>query len=223
MVLIPGGEYDIGDKRGLPDAKPYHKVVLDPFYIDNHEVSNAQYMEFAEAAGHRLPLFWNDSTLNDPRMPVTGVSWDDAVAYAEWAGKRLPTEAEWEAAARGGLIREDYPWEGTPDGEKANYRFDPSEAPEGLNYIGQYPQNGYGLYDMAGNVYEWIADYYSASIYADTSRYNRPTGPSEGTARVLRGGAWNYTGEFLKVSYRNKAAPHIRTRYIGFRCARSVD
>jgi iron(II)-dependent oxidoreductase len=206
MILIPAGEYLIGDDEGLPDQKPAHKVKLDAFFIDAYEVTNSQYAKFLEDSGHRLPLFWLDTTLNRPYMPVTGVSWDDAVAYCQWAGKRLPTEAEWETAARGGLTEQEYPWEGSIKKEKANYRDDPDKKPSGLKEVGQYPPNGYGLYDMSGNVWEWTADLYSKNS----------------SARVLRGGSWNYTAEFQKCAYRNRALPDLRTNYIGFRCVKSA-
>ena len=223
MILIPGGDYVIGDDKGLYDQRPQHKVTLRPFYIDNHEVSNAQYSEFVESTGHRLPLFWEDSTLNKPYLPVTGVSWDDAAAYCEWAGKRLPTEAEWEAAAGGGFKYQEYPWKGSPNPEKANYHHDTDEEPEGIKPVGQYSPNGYVLYDMAGNVWEWVFDYYSPTGYADSTDWNNPRGPNRGTARVIRGGAWNYTEDFLKCAHRNRAAPFVRFSYIGFRCARDAE
>jgi formylglycine-generating enzyme required for sulfatase activity len=223
MVLIPGGEYVIGDDQGFPDQRPAHKVKLRSFFIDIHEVTNAQYKVFLEATGHRLPLFWNDSSYNKPHLPVSGVSWDDALAYCRWAGKRLPTEAEWEAAARGGLAGENYPWEGAIKEEKANYRANLDKKPEGIKSIGQYPPNGYGLYDMAGNVYEWCTDYYSPNIYADSSKWYNPTGGEDGKARVIRGGCWNYGAEFLKCAYRNFAAPEMRFNNLGFRGAKNAD
>ena len=219
MVLIPGGEYIIGYNKGKFDQKPEHKVKLRPFYIDIHEVTNAQFAEFLEATGRRLPLYWEDSTYNRPHLPVTGVSWDDAVAYCQWAGKRLPTEAEWEVAARGGLEREKYPWDGKIGADKANYRYDLDEDPEGIKPVGQYPLNGYGLYDMAGNVWEWTADYYSPIAYADTSDWDNPQGPRKGTTRVIRGGAWNYGEDYLQCAYRNRARSDMRFNYLGFRCA----
>jgi formylglycine-generating enzyme required for sulfatase activity len=223
MALVPGGEYYIGEKKGLIDQRPRHKVKVKSFYLDVHEVSNAQYQAFLEDAGHRKPLYWDDTTFNKSYLPVTGVSWEDAAAYCDWAGKRLPTEAEWEIAARGALEGEEYPWKGSAKKEHANYRFKETEPPQGMMPVGQYATNGYGLYDMAGNVWEWTADYYSASIYADTSTWSNPAGPPKGAAKVIRGGAWNYTEEFLGCGWRNKAAPDLRVNYIGFRCARDAE
>ena len=223
MILIPGGEYLIGNDDDLKDQRPRHKVVLKAFFIDNHEVTNEQYERFTESANHRLPYFWQDTTLNKPSLPVTGISWEDAKAYCEWRGGRLPTEAEWEAAAGGGLKNADYPWEGAPSGELANYIFDPDEDPLGIKIVGQYPPNGYGLYDMAGNVYEWVNDYYSQTFYADSTSWKFPNGPEKGDLRVIRGGSWNYTEEFMQIYRRNKAKPDTRFRYIGFRCAKDAE
>lgn len=223
MILIPGGEYLIGNDNDLKDQRPRHKVVLKAFFIDNHEVNNAQYLRFAEAVGHRLPYFWKDTTLNDPQMPVTGVSWGDADAYCKWMGGRLPTESEWEAAAGGGLRNQSYPWEDSPSKELANYIYDPDEDPEGLKPVGQYPPNGYGLYDMAGNVYEWVSDYYAPKFYSDSTGWKNPSGPVKGNTRVIRGGAWNYTEEFMQIYRRNRAKPSDRFRYIGFRCAKDAE
>lgn len=223
MALIPGGVYNIGNDKGIPDQRPRHKVKLRSFYLDIHEVTNAQYAEFLEATGHREPLFWDDTTYNKPYLPVTGVSWNDAAAYCKWAGKRLPTEAEWEAAARGGLEGEDYPWKGPPDENLANYHHDSASPPKGIKPAGQYKPNGFGLLDMAGNVWEWTYDYYKPDYYADSTSVDNPRGPSRGTSRVIRGGAWNYGPDFMKVYYRNRAAPHLRLNYIGFRCARDAE
>ena len=223
MALIPGGDYVIGYKKGLYEQKPVHTVTLSAFLIDIHEVTNAQYKKFLEAAGHCLPFYWDDTLYNHPNKPVIGLSWYDAEAYCQWAGKRLPTEAEWEAASRGGLEGEKYPFDGRINSEKVNYRFDRLEDPKGLSIIGQYPPNGYGLYDMAGNAYEWCNDWFSKTAYRDTSSYNNPRGPAKGEAKVMRGGAWNYGEDFQQVFYRNRAKPDIRANYIGFRCAKDAE
>ena len=223
MALILAGTYTVGYKKGISDQRPEHEVEIDSFYLDIHEVTNAQYGVFLDSTGYRQPLFWDDSTLNEPHQPVTGVSWYDAVAYCEWAGKRLPTEAEWEIAARGGLTGEEYPWNGRASEDKANYRYDETMTDGGVREVGQYPPNGYGLYDMAGNVWEWTADYYSPSIYADSTRWTNPRGPGKGTAKALRGGSWNYTKEFITVHCRNRLEPSARMNFIGFRCAKDCD
>ena len=121
MVLIPAGEFQMGSNYGYNDEKPVHTVYLDAFYMDKYEVTNALYKKFMDATGHKAPAYWNDSSYNAPDQPVLGVSWNDAKAYAEWAGKRLPTEAEWEKAARGGLVGKKYPWGDSISHDDANY------------------------------------------------------------------------------------------------------
>ena len=147
MALIPAGTFEMGSNDGRDGEKPVHTVSLDAFYIDTYPVTNAQYKKFIEAGGHDKPRLWGDKRFNRPDQPVVGVTWYDAMAYCEWAGKRLPTEAEWEKAARGGLVGARFPW-GDPDadGTKANY----GQNENGTTPVRKYPANGYGLYDMAG-------------------------------------------------------------------------
>ncbi|MBC8204542.1 formylglycine-generating enzyme family protein [bacterium] len=222
MALITGGKYFIGNSKGLSDQRPAHEVTIDSFYIDIHEVTNAQYQVFLDSTGYRQPLFWDDSLYNHPFQPVVGVSWDDAAAYCKWAGKRLPTEAEWEIAACGGLIGKEYPWEGRADETKANYRYDETVQDLNIRIVGQYPPNGYGLSDMAGNVWEWVYDYYSPTFYADSTKWNNPKGPAKGTAKVIRGGSFNYTAEFITVYCRNRLKPASQLNFVGFRCAKNI-
>ncbi len=178
MVLIHAGEFlmgatdgdDMGYTREFQKEKPQHVVYLDAFYINIFQATNAQYKKFMEATGHRAPGQWNKPEFNAPNNPVVGVGWYDAVAYAEGAGKRLPTEAEWENAARGGLVNARYPWGDKPlDGIQCNFKDRDTDTDilydetinDGYRYtapVGSYPPNGYGLYDMAGNVFEWCAD-----------------------------------------------------------------
>ena len=157
MVLIPGGTFEMGDHLdNMSSALPVHRVTLDEFYMDSREVTNGQYGVFVEQTGHRKPSYWSNtgfnSSVNQANQPVVGLDWNDAVAYAKWAGKRLPTEAEWEYAARGGLAGKRYPWgdEGATV-ERENYGNNVGKPA----VVGSYPANGYGLYDMAGNVREW--------------------------------------------------------------------
>jgi len=222
MVLIPAGKYVIGNKKGLAEQKPEHSVTVKAFYIDIHEVTNAQYQVFLDSTGYALPMYWGDTLYNKPYQPVVGVSWYDAVEYCQWAGKRLPTEAEWEIAARGGLTGEDYPFKGKIDEDKVNYIFDKFEKPKGVLKAGSYPPNGYGLYDMAGNVYEWCSDWYSKTAYKDSSDYVNPQGPVKGEAKVMRGGSWNYIADFQQVAMRNRAKPELKANYIGFRCVKDA-
>ena len=182
MVWIPAGEFQMGSDSDTPDGKPKHPVTLKAFYIDQYEVTNAQYKAFVDANPHwrkdQIPrtyhdgyylAHWNgnDYPFDKGNCPVVYVSWYAAMAYAQWAGKRLPTEAEWEKAARGGLINKIYPWGDLIDASKSNYF---SGTGKGLTPIGSYPSNDYDLYDMAGNVREWCLDVYDATFYANSPR-----------------------------------------------------
>ena len=231
MVLIPAGKFQMGGSDGLDSEKPVHTVYLDAFYMDKYEVTNAQYKTFMDATGHKAPLWmsWRDPKLNAPNHPVVGVSWHDAVAYAKWAGKRLPTEAEWEKAARGGLVGKKYPW-GDEDPNETSCNFGdfgtfgdikvPWNADTYTQPVGSYPPNNYGLYDMAGNVWEWCADWYDGDYYSSSPDRN-PTGPESGTLRVARGGSWDHPSDFVRVAYRNYAGPAVTLCLFGFRCAAS--
>ena len=205
--------------EGPADELPVHTVYLDAFYIDKYEVTNALYKKFMEATGHRTPGYWTNPSYNQPDQPVVGVSWDDAEAYARWSGKRLPTEAEWEKAARGGLVGKRYPWGNDISHNDANYSgISGTDIWNGPAPVGKFPPNGYGLYDMAGNVWEWVADRYLSNYYS-ISPQNNPTGPDTGSYRVLRGGSWDYDTYFLRCARRYYYGP-TDTRYdVGFRCA----
>jgi iron(II)-dependent oxidoreductase len=209
------------------DHNPAHKVRVDTFYIDKYEVTNAQYHKFVEETGARLPEFWGMKKYRSgpefPKHPVIGVSWPEAVAYAEWAGKRLPTEAEWEYAARGGLVGKEYPRGNELKPEDANrWRWETlSPSGGGILQVGQYPPNGYGLHDMAGNVAEWVADYY-ADDYYKSSPAKDPRGPAKGKFRVFRGGGWHSGPSCNRVYYRNALPPQWRDFNVGFRCVKDV-
>jgi formylglycine-generating enzyme required for sulfatase activity len=225
MALIPAGEFQMGNNDGSDDEKPVHTVYLDAFYLDVSPVTNAQYRNFIEATGHPEPRYWNDKKFNQPNQPVVGVTWYDAMTYAQWAGKRLPTEAEWEKAGRGGLVGKMYPWgDEQPDDKKANYDGNwgkPTPA-------GDYPKNGYGLHDMAGNVWEWCLDEYQDHFYQNSPRDNPLAGQNRPelltnykniqTSRVLRGGSWGVDPDYIRVACRNRYDPDYRNNYIGFRC-----
>jgi len=220
MILIPAGDFQMGDSfnEGEPDELPVHTVYLDAFYMDVYEVTNAQYKKFMDATGYEAPYYWNDPNYNTPNNPVIGVSWYDAVAYAEYADKYLPTEAQWEKAARGGLVGKRYPWGDDITHNDANY----ANRWKYTSPVGSFAPNGYGLYDIAGNVYEWCADRYDESYYAMSPKQN-PTGPSSGSYRVSRGGAWNnYYTKNLRVSNRGfnafSADPTYTGSGVGFRC-----
>jgi len=222
MLLIPAGEFIMGSGAD-GDGNRTHRVKLDAFDMDAHEVTNAAYYEFCRATGHPLPEFWGlDARRSGPRYPnhpVVGISWQDAVDYAAWQGKRLPTEAEWEYAARGGALGRAYPNADTLGPGDANYAR--SELGHPVE-VGSYAPNGFGLYDMAGNVFEWVADRYAADYYT-TSPPSNPQGPEAGRFRVIRGGGW-HSGSFCnRTYYRNALPPQWVDFAVGFRCVRDVD
>ena len=221
MVLIPGGTFFMGTDQGQAIASPRHPVSLKSFYMDTHEVSNREYQEFCLSTGHKFPEFWGmdiyKSGPDYPDHPVVGVSHFDASLYAEWAGKRLPTEAEWEFAARGGLQDIDYPY-----GEEADHamsRFNDPEAEKGPVKRGSYPPNGYGLYDMSGNVWEWVSDWFLRSYFSESPE-NNPGGPGSGTFRVFRGGGWHSGAGCTTVHHRNALPTHWVDFAGGFRCVK---
>jgi iron(II)-dependent oxidoreductase len=215
MVLIPGGEYMMGkDESG--DSDPAHKVRVDTFYMDKYEVTNSEYLRFCTETDRTLPEYWGvDKYRCGPDFrdhPVVGVSQADAKAYAEWIGKRLPTEAEWEYAARGELVDKNYPFGDEADSAKANFKS------KGTRPVGSYPPNGFGLYDMAGNVVEWVADSYDKDFYASSPEDN-PTGPDKGKFGVIRGGGWHSGPYCNRVFFRNCLPKGWQDINVGFRCA----
>ena len=224
MVLIPAGSFEMGDSKNEPEgwmesSRPVHTVQLDAFHMDVHEVTVGQYKQFVSATGHRSRPDWLRNYSPTDTHPVVGVSWNDATAYAQWAGKRLPTEAEWEYAARGGLSGKRYPWGDEIIHDDANYigtggkdQWDGTTAP-----VGSFKPNGYGLHDMAGNVWEWCADRYGWNYYA-TSSLKNPKGPDTGIWRVLRGGSWDYDANGLRAAYRDGLNPTDTNFNGGFRC-----
>lgn len=248
MVLIPAGEFWMGrfhmwllDELGMHlrlrlDDQPAHLVRLDDYFIDKNEVTNEDYARFLQATGHRKPFHWvkGEYSEGEEKYPVYNVSWDDAEAYCKWIGKRLPTEAEWEKAARGGRERTMFPWgdELTPGGARGRGVNEGIEgdalakrarygAPNGPTKVGSYAPNGYGLHDMIGNVAEWVADWYNRTYYSVTPDSN-PEGPQSGLYRVSRGAGWSVSDErILAASYRNYVNPEHRSNAIGFRCAKT--
>ncbi len=222
LVLVPGGEFLMGsDSEG--DHSPVHKVYIDSFYIDRCAVTNAQYLKFCEATGHRLPDFWGMEGFrcgpDYPNHPVITVSWYDATVYAEWCGKRLPTEAEWEYAARGGLVGMNYPNGDTLHPSDGNYNQSGKGGPVA---VGSYPANGFGLHDMQGNVVEWVWDFYDPDYYSSSPSVN-PQGPEFGRFRVIRGGGWHSGASCNRVYYRNALPTGWVDFNVGFRCAKDIE
>jgi len=196
MVPIPAGCFMMGSDTGDSDERPVRGVCLDAFFMDEYEVTNREYGKFLAATNHERPEYWDNSEFNQPDQPVVGVSWEDAVAYAKWAGKRLPTEAEWEYAARGGLKGKEYPWGDDFPVEQANCgNLDAQHEWDGPSPVGSFEPNGYGLYDMAGNVWEWCSDWYGDTYPSE--KQTDPTGPASGEYRVLRGGCWLVGGKTM--------------------------
>ena len=256
MVLIPAGEFQMGsryDTIGNDATRPMHVVYLDAFYIDKYEVTVGQYNQFVRATNYTPLPEWVYRYSRTDAHPVIGVSWHDATAYAKWAEKRLPTEAEWEKAARGGLVQKNHAWGDTPlDGTQCNFadkhlrtvwnrEREPEDnwADENLNDgyaytapVGRYPPNGYGLYDIVGNVWEWCFDAYDENFYANSS-YQNPIAEivvKDGTntivavnkLRVTRGTSWYDGASSVWIASRLGQSPEGEFTNVGFRCVQSV-
>ena len=248
MVLIPEGEFQMGSNDGNADndEQPVHKVHLDAFYIDVNEVTNGEFKDFLLAnpawqkdridekfrdANYLQDWNGNNFPLGERDHPVRYVSWYAAMAYAVWVDKRLPTEAEWEKAARGDLAKKQYPWGNGINLNRANYGKHLGETTP----VGEYPSNDYGVHDIAGNVWEWCLDEYQVDFYANSPRRN-PTAGAKNVEeivnnfenvvdfRVLRGGGWNSNPEWLRSSNRHGTSPaYAGIGALGFRCAKSVS
>ena len=246
MVLIPTGEFEMGNNNMSAGERPAHTVYVDAFYIDKHEVTNAEYAAFLNAKGKHaegevtwiafdtwLPQIEHvDGVYRVDAMylnhPVVGVSWYGAMAYAKWASKRLPTEAEWEKAARGGLVGKMYPWGDTIDATNANYGNTVGYTTAG----GSYPANGYGLYDMGGNVWEWCLDAHDRYFYRSSPSRNPIAGGTIrfildnyinlNTPRTVRGGSFFNDASFARVAVRYQMEPTITSSRYGFRCVRAA-
>ncbi len=221
MVLIEGGTFHMGIEGGKDN--PRHEVTVSSFYMDATEVTNAEYKAFCEANKRTLPIFWGMDVFRSgddwPDHPIVGVSHSAAKAYAEWAGKRLPTEAEWEYAARGGLADLPFPNGDEPDTLSINHK---RAGHDGSLPVGSLRPNGYGLHDMAGNVREWVADRYGRHYYLDGPDTD-PTGPEAGRFYVIRGGGW-YSGLMCcRNEGRNALASNWGDFAVGFRCAMDVE
>ncbi len=216
MVLLPGGEFQMG-KQGYGDYSPVHTVWLPPFHIDKYEVTNAQYQRFCEDTGRALPFFWGMERFRSgpdfPNHPVVGVSYHDALAYARWRGARLPTEAEWEYAARGGLIGQNY-----PHGDEMDSTLY-VRGNEGPMPVGSFPANGFGLCDVTSNVAEWTSDRFDPDFYQRSPREN-PRGPYAGGYQTIRGGGW-HTGPYCcRIYQRYSLKSNWLDFNVGFRCAK---
>ena len=244
MVMIPGGAFLMGvDKEVNVDTKkmsaikqlkyavsreafhdegPAHNVVIDAFYLDQYEVSNKHYGEFLKATSHPAPAYWDVHRRNNPQQPVSGVNWNDANAYAQKVGKRLPTEAEWEYAARGGNKSKGYKYSGGNDLDAVGW-YDNNSGRK-THPVAQKQPNELGLYDMSGNVWEWCSDWYDEGYYSGSPQTD-PQGPNSGDYRVLRGGFWGNSDPYCRVAYRLVSNPdNVHWYYhFGFRLVLSQD
>lgn len=222
MISIPAGQFTMGSSASNApyDEKPVHTVYVNAFYIDIIEVTNKQYKNFLDDTNHKKPAYWSNSRFNKPDFPVVGVTWEDAQAYAAWAGKRLPTEAEWEYAARGGLPNAKFPW--GDDGAKGRACFGKPYTHGVPENVSSYSANGFKLFDMAGNVSEWCSDWYRADSYKD-AQSNNPTGPSNTNSKVIRGGSWYEDDYYLRCSARKGMSPTTNSNAVGFRCVTSAQ
>jgi formylglycine-generating enzyme required for sulfatase activity len=231
MVLVEAGEFLMGSTDAHPDAAsdemPQHKVYLDAYYIDRTEVTNAMYRACVEAGfctpPGQIKSFAGYDYYGNPDFddyPVVYVNWNQAVSYCGWRKARLPTEAEWEKAARGTDGRL-YPWGEECDCTRANYGGTSGCAGD-IAKVGSYPEGAspYGLLDMSGNVWEWVNDWYLDIFYQDSPLKN-PKGPSSGERRIVRGGSWNAGAVLLRAANRQYFSPSYSDGYLGLRCARS--
>jgi formylglycine-generating enzyme required for sulfatase activity len=224
MVLIPAGPFTMGRDDAAHDEQPSHRVFLDAFYIDSYEVTVAEYATFLTREDADPPLLWEEARQGkNEEKPVLGVDWFDATAYCRWAGKRLPTEAEWEKAARGpdGRI---YPWGSDPPTHvHANFGQESTKGYAALAKVGTFEKgkSPYGVSDMAGSLWEWVGDRYDENYYQHSPDHS-PRGPTTGPLRGLRGGAWNSAPPVLASPNRAANVPSIRRSDVGFRCARDA-
>lgn len=223
VVRIPGQWFLMGCETGRDDEKPVHHVWVDSFELTAYQVTNAEYRCFLTAASAVPPPCWNDPNFNYPKMPVAAVSWHEATAYCDWlsnaSGKpyRLPTEAEWECAARGGVQGTAYPWGDAPPESLPDYANRWKNGPEP---VGLYAPNAYGLYNMGDNVHEWCADWYDANYYVHSAERN-PQGPADGKRRASRGGSWRHHIKVSRNAARSSIPPEFQYADYGFRIARS--
>ena len=220
MVLVPAGEFTMGSEQGDDDEQPVHRVFLDSFYLDTFEVTNGQFAKFVAAIQSEPPWGFADQETPVVRAdhPVRWVNWLEATGYCLWAGKRLPTEAEWEKAARGTDGRV-YPWGNEPP-TPIHAVFGLKEGAETVSPIGNRDKgmSPYGVHDLAGNLYEWVADWYDEAVYTPLPTSN-PRGPAAGATKVQRGGSYINSPYRLRSSFRTKGDPTEHDPNVGFRCA----
>ena len=211
----------MGSEVGQDNERPVHRVWIDSFQLAARQVTNADYGRFLVATGALPPPFWRQANFDGPDLPVVAVSWFEAVKYCEWLNRetgreyRLPTEAEWERAARGGVEGRLFPWGDEPPAARPNYAVRWKLGPEP---VGQYAPNGFGLYDVSENVHEWCSDWFGADYYANSPERN-PRGPESGTRRASRGGSWRHHIKISRCAARSSIPPEFQYADYGFRVA----
>jgi formylglycine-generating enzyme len=221
LVLIPAGEFRMGSEAGQENERPVHRVWTDAFYLAACQVTNCEYARFLHATGSQATPLWDDSNFNHPEQPVVAVSWFEAVKYCEWLSGitarkyRLPTEAEWERAARGGVEGKLFPWGDDPPQSLPNYGQRWMTGPEP---VARSLPNAFGLYDVCQNVHEWCSDWHQPDYYA-TSAERNPRGPETGERRASRGGSWRHHIKVTRCAARSSIPPEFQYADYGFRVA----
>jgi formylglycine-generating enzyme len=224
VVHIPEGWFLMGSETGQDNERPVHRVWIDAFELAVCQVTNADYGRFMAATSHRKPLHWDDPDFSHPQQPVVASSWFEAAAYCAWISRvtgrryRLPTEAEWERAARGGLEQKLYPWGDEPPESLTDYA---SRWKTGPEPVGHAERNAYGLCDIGANVHEWCLDFFSAEYYAVSPERN-PQGPPQGKRRASRGGSWRHYTKVSRCAGRSSIPPEFQYADYGFRVARDI-
>lgn len=225
MATIPEGWFLMGSETGQDNERPVHRVWVDGFELGECQVTNAEYGKFLAATKHRQPLHWEDADFSHPEQPVVAPSWLDATAYCEWMTEifarryRLPTEAEWERAARGGAEQKLFPWGDEPLESLKDYELRWKDAPE---RVGRAERNAYGLYDIGANVHEWCADWFDAEYYGVSPERN-PQGAADGKRRSSRGGSWRHQTKVSRCAARSSIPPEFQYADYGFRVARDLE
>ncbi len=221
LIPIAAGWFSMGSDAGQSVESPVHRVWLDSFAMAATQVTVEQYARFLDATGNPPPPCWTDPAFSHPQQPVVAVSWFDAVAYCAWLASatgshyRLPTEAEWERAARGGAESRAFPWGNDPPASRPAYHTRWKTGPEP---VGQSPPNAFGLFDMCENVHEWCSDWYGSEYYAISPDRN-PQGPLEGNRKASRGGSWRHQIKISRCSARSSIPPEFKYADYGFRVA----
>ena len=224
MLTIPPGWFWMGSESGQDVERPVHRVWVDCFALADTQVTVGEYARFLEASSHPPPPTWTDSNFNQPEQPVTAVSWFEAVAYCEWLSKatgslfRLPTEAEWERAARAGVEGKLFPWGDDSPQSRPAYEARWKHGPEPVR---RSEANAYGLYEMCENVHEWCSDWFEPSYYSQSPERN-PQGPGHGNRKASRGGSWRHHIKIACCSARSSIPPHFQYTDYGFRVARHL-